>query len=87
MKHSRRSFLRHTARVAALGAGGLIGVSASSAKACAIYCRYQYTDNTMGDPCLYKRVYYCTSVCDGGTFEYCTSSNRGRGFCLSQNVC
>jgi hypothetical protein len=86
VKRSRRSFLRHAARVAAVGAGGLIGMSATSAQACAVYCRYQYTDNTMGGPCLWKRVYECTSAC-GGTFDYCTSSDRGSGFCLSRNVC
>jgi hypothetical protein len=86
VKRSRRSFLRHAARVAAAGAGGLLGMSAVSANACAIYCRYGYDDNNMSGPCTFKSVYYCTSACDGNTFEYCTY-HRGRGFCLSQNVC
>jgi hypothetical protein len=87
VKRSRRSFLRHAARIAAVGAGGLIGMSASSAKACAVWCDYQYTDNTMGDPCQFRRVYYCTSACDGTVFSYCPSTSRGQGFCLSRNVC
>jgi hypothetical protein len=86
VKRTRRSFLRHAARVAAVGAGGLLGMSASSAKACAIWCRYAgYTENTMGHPCLWQRLYICTSACDGSTFEYCPGT--GSGFCLSRNVC
>ncbi len=87
VRRSRRSFLRHAARVAAIGAGGLIGMSASATEACSIYCTYQYTDNTMGDPCQFKRVYYCYNACDGSTFKHCTFDERGRGFCWSRNVC
>ena len=87
VKRSRRSFLRHAARVAAVGIGGLAGMSASAAKACAIYCRYLYTDNEMGGSCQNERVYKCTNACDGSTFEYCTSTRFSSGFCLSANVC
>jgi hypothetical protein len=90
VKRSRRSFLRDAARVAAVGAGGLLGMSASSAEACSIYCRYSHTNNVLGDPnCAYGYdIFYCTSVCDGSTFKVCRFPHNSRpGFCLSNNAC
>jgi hypothetical protein len=87
VKRSRRSFLRHATRVAAAGAGGLLGMSALPANACAIWCVYTHTGNTVKDPCQHKRIHDCTSACDGNTFQYCTSTDHGDAFCLSRNVC
>jgi hypothetical protein len=90
VKRSRRSFLRDAARVAAVGAGGLLGMSASSAKACVVYCRYCCSNNTLGDPnCGYGwDQFTCYNTCDGSVSKVCRWPHTARpGFCLSRNAC
>ena len=70
-----------------------MGLSASPAQACAVYCRGRVVNNQLDRPCMWcgqnkNHIYLymktCTSSC-GYSFNHC--SRRKENFCLSRNQC
>ncbi|HSK98325.1 MAG TPA: hypothetical protein VK891_16985 [Euzebyales bacterium] len=87
---SRRGFMAMLGKLAMAGAGGLaLGVGAGEpAEACAVYCRYSYTNNDLGSNCVFRPVFRCYNSCDGSYFNYCSPSRTSHAsFCLYRNFC